>query len=104
VSDEIDWGRANCLGTDPEIFFNPSLEGYAKSICQDCDIQGKCLTWAIQRGEKFGVWGGMDEDTRNRVGTARSRVKCPGCQSHMVRQDAMTRQQVCGACGLSWKI
>lgn len=33
---------------------------WAISICQDCPVKAECLADAERRGERFGVWGGVD--------------------------------------------
>jgi WhiB family redox-sensing transcriptional regulator len=30
-------------------------------------VKGKCLDYAIEMGEKFGIWGGLSERERRRV-------------------------------------
>jgi WhiB family redox-sensing transcriptional regulator len=61
-------GSAACRGTDPEAFFEPanrSKEDPAvkavKRICEACPVRAECLTEALDRGEEFGIWGGMTE-------------------------------------------
>ncbi|MEV0016610.1 WhiB family transcriptional regulator [Streptomyces tendae] len=34
---------------------------YAKSLCRRCPVQMRCRTDALNRGEDFGIWGGLDE-------------------------------------------
>lgn len=38
----------------------------AKAICRRCpsDVRAACLEYAIANGERFGIWGGLDEDER----------------------------------------
>ncbi len=64
-----DWGA--CIGEDPELFFSFSHGAFnrqqtktAKSICARCPVQLKCLTWAIDSGAEYGIWGGKSEDER----------------------------------------
>ena len=61
--------EANCLGVDPELFF-PERGGStreAKEVCQGCVVKDDCLEFALQNGEKFGIWGGMSERERRRI-------------------------------------
>jgi WhiB family transcriptional regulator, redox-sensing transcriptional regulator len=37
---------------------------YAKSICGRCPVREQCLSEALDRGESFGVWGGLTTDER----------------------------------------
>ena len=61
--------RAACYGLDPEIFFPTSEEeaGLALSYCSACQVREICLEWAIQNGERYGVWGGTTEQERRRL-------------------------------------
>lgn len=55
----------------------------AKSICARCPVSERCLTDALNRGERFGVWGGLDPDerrslkrqTQNRVSRQKAKAK-----------------------------
>lgn len=60
--------RANCLGTDPEIFF-PKIgkrSDEAEAVCAECPVQQQCRAYADALDEKFGVWGGESEQDRKR--------------------------------------
>jgi WhiB family redox-sensing transcriptional regulator len=39
----------------------------ACEVCRGCPVQAECLLDALRRGERYGVWGGMQERTRRRV-------------------------------------
>jgi len=67
-----DWRNdALCRDEDPELFFPtgrtgpalPQIEA-AKRVCRRCPVAEDCLTWALQTGQDFGVWGGVDEEER----------------------------------------
>lgn len=49
----------------------------AKNICKRCDVQSECLGWALEHGERFGIWGGLSADERRRLARrlAASRAK-----------------------------
>lgn len=54
------WRHAACNGVDPDLFF-PEIGGnatYAQKICATCVARPACLQYAIDNGEKYGVWGG----------------------------------------------
>jgi hypothetical protein len=55
---------AACAGADPELFFpSPGDEGAeAQAICRECPIRSECYTLAAQRGERWGIWGGVNFD------------------------------------------
>jgi WhiB family redox-sensing transcriptional regulator len=66
--------RAQCRGTDPNLFFHPEGERgrqrqlrqqRAKRICADCPVRRECAEHALGFGEFFGTWGGLSEDERN---------------------------------------
>jgi WhiB family transcriptional regulator, redox-sensing transcriptional regulator len=62
-------GDAVCATTDPEAFF-PEKGGStreAKQICASCTVQAECLDWALDRDERFGIWGGLSERERRRI-------------------------------------
>lgn len=68
--DELSWqDQALCAQTDPELFF-PERGGStreAKRICRNCEARAKCLEYALEHDEQFGIWGGMSERDRRRL-------------------------------------
>ena len=65
--------RAACRGIDPDVF-HPSRgedERPAKTICAKCPVVAECLEYALDSGEKFGVWGGYSERQRRQMRAAR---------------------------------
>lgn len=61
--------NAACLGADPETFY-PEKGGTtreAKVICKGCPVAAACLDYALEMGERFGVWGGASERERHRL-------------------------------------
>ncbi len=73
--DSLEWqGQANCLGVDPDLFFpeRGASTREAKSICAACLVQADCLEYALDHGEKFGIWGGTSERERRRLRRARA--------------------------------
>ncbi|MCW2900007.1 MAG: whiB [Streptosporangiaceae bacterium] len=72
--------RAACLTRDPELFFPIGTTGpaaqqadSAKRICALCPARIECLEYAIETGQDFGVWGGLDEDERRDLRRQESR-------------------------------
>src|SRR5579864_1230263 len=71
------WGwqdAAACKGEDLLLFFGPDgerqpereiRERKAKSICASCPVRLDCLNYAVSRPEKYGTWGGLNEDERS---------------------------------------
>jgi len=67
-----DWGAdAACLTADPELFFADGEDAksrqdraLAREICGRCPSQPECLTDALERDERAGMWGGLTYDER----------------------------------------
>lgn len=68
---------ANCIGVDPDIFFpeRGASTKEAKSICAACKAKTDCLNYALDNGEKFGIWGGTSERERRRLRRSRAAQK-----------------------------
>jgi WhiB family transcriptional regulator, redox-sensing transcriptional regulator len=70
------WGwqdAAACRGEDLVLFFGPDgerqpereiRERKAKAICSRCPVRNECLDYAVARPEKYGTWGGLNEEER----------------------------------------
>ena len=77
--EDLSWQRdAACRDADPELFF-PEVESgmheritQAKRICFDCPVLVECGTYARERNEPFGIWGGQAEHHRPGRGRARA--------------------------------
>ncbi|MGH8909117.1 MAG: WhiB family transcriptional regulator [Egibacteraceae bacterium] len=77
----MDWRhKAACLDEDPETFFpigsiGPALDQIerAKQVCAVCSVKAICLEWALRTRQPHGVWGGLDEDERRDLRSARVR-------------------------------
>lgn len=81
----MDWRHnAVCRGEDPDMFFpigdtGPALLQVreAKAVCARCPVIERCLQWALESGQDFGVWGGLSEAERRSMKrrAARNRVR-----------------------------
>jgi WhiB family redox-sensing transcriptional regulator len=93
---------ANCAGENLVLFFGPDGERHiervarelkAKAICSGCPVRHACLNYALDRPEKYGTWGGLNEDERASERRRRMRrthaagvraepdsKRCTGCQ------------------------
>lgn len=70
VEGELAWQvDALCAQTDPEAFF-PEKGGStrdAKKVCTACPVRQECLAYALEKDERFGIWGGLSERERRRL-------------------------------------
>jgi Transcription factor WhiB len=58
---------AACQAADREIFYNESVFLVrAKSLCFRCPVLEPCLEAALERDERWGVWGGLTARERRR--------------------------------------
>jgi len=76
------WADAgSCTNADPDLFFpQPGTDtSYARSICRGCPVRIQCLDYALQSGQKHGIWGGMTESQRRRL-RRRSHPSNPAAQ------------------------
>jgi WhiB family redox-sensing transcriptional regulator len=39
-------------------------EHRAKQVCATCPVRQRCLDHAIATDERYGIWGGLDQDER----------------------------------------
>ena len=52
--------QGSCNGIPTNVFYDETIEGvrFAKSICETCPVQKKCLDYAVSHAVEEGVWGG----------------------------------------------
>ena len=66
----LEWReRALCAQVDTELFF-PEKGGStkeAKAVCSRCDVRPECAAYALDRNERYGIWGGLSEVDRRRL-------------------------------------
>lgn len=58
-----------CAQTDPELFF-PDRGGSsreAKKICYGYEVRLECLQHALDKRERYGIWGGLSERERAKL-------------------------------------
>ncbi len=58
-----DWSkRAACAKENPEMFYpgkGAATADDAKNVCRRCPVSFSCLLWAVDTGEREGIWGGF---------------------------------------------
>lgn len=69
--------RANCHQVDPDLFFpeRGASIAEARAVCRACDVREECLEYALEHGEKFGIWGGKSERERRTLRARRNRER-----------------------------
>lgn len=78
-----DWRhRAACHDLDPELFFPVGVRldamrqtKLAQAVCHSCPVQRECLTWAMDSGQEYGVWGSLSENQRRALKRRNSRTR-----------------------------
>lgn len=86
----MDWrDQAACRTVHPELFFPVGTTGPArrqladaKSVCRRCPVTVACLAWAMDTGQRYGVWGGLSEDERDEL-LQRHRARVAG-RAHLI--------------------
>lgn len=84
--------QAECAkdGPDDSLWYPDRWGHSAKVICRRCPVKEACLEYALKRGERYGIWGGLntkerDELRRERRGGSRGKGNhkptcgCPLC-------------------------
>mgnify|MGYP000423572885 FL=1 len=79
----MDWRtRGACLEEDPELFFPIGNTGpaiaqaeRAKMVCERCEVESICLSWALDNSQDAGVWGGKSEDERRSMRRRKARAR-----------------------------
>lgn len=100
------------MGVDTELYYPPRIKGTydemadkAKARCngsremrlKPCPVREKCLEYAIQVDELFGIWGGMSHRERNALVRKRHKaakkdgIDChPTCNVCAAEREAVT--------------
>jgi hypothetical protein len=93
---------------------NPDDIAMAKAVCAECPVRRQCLSEALNNEDRFGVWGGADEDaiqlalSIDKYGKPSSKERlmvCPLCSSRDVATlvtQRTKRHLQCQNCNLDW--
>jgi WhiB family transcriptional regulator, redox-sensing transcriptional regulator len=97
-----EWLQAGaCRGLDPATFFpeRGEDERRGKAICQTCSVRTECLTYALDAGEKFGIWGGTSERQRRTMRARRRSARLDTKEPNMPTdpKNQKPRTTTCGA-------
>jgi WhiB family redox-sensing transcriptional regulator len=69
---------ASCASVDPLLFDqgdrgNANRYTDARKVCRRCPVAAQCLTHAIDRDERYGMWGGLTPEERDEIHVNKSR-------------------------------
>lgn len=69
--------KAACRGSNTNMFYpNPGEPSTpARQICDTCPVAVECLEYAINNGERYGIWGGTPVRKRRDPARALSALK-----------------------------
>lgn len=61
--------RSLCTQTDPDAYYPEKGESAqpAKRICNRCEVKPECLQWALEKDQRFGIWGGLTSRERRQL-------------------------------------
>jgi WhiB family redox-sensing transcriptional regulator len=73
------WVFDAACGDHPELFYPPDSDlredpdlkrkrvTKAKAICETCPVKQKCRQHAFDKGENYGIWGGIDMEVMRKA-------------------------------------
>ncbi len=60
--------RAACRGHGPHDFYvTSSRTEPVRELCARCPVRNDCLADALERGDRHGIWGGLDANERRAI-------------------------------------
>ncbi len=77
INERFSWqDHANCREADQDLSFSRrgSLTRKARAMCAACIVKKECLEFALTKGERFGIWGGLSERQRRKIHGQRARA------------------------------
>lgn len=78
---ELDWKQdAVCAQVSGDFWFPDKGQngGDAKKLCETCPVAEICLKYALEHGERFGIWGGKTERQRRKIEQRMGLTLIPG--------------------------
>ena len=66
--------HAACRDLNPDEFFTESVGRTLemKAVCSTCPVRDECLSYALERDIRYGVWGGLEPHERDPARTRRA--------------------------------
>jgi WhiB family redox-sensing transcriptional regulator len=74
-----DWYESAVCASVGDDYWYPEKGGtprHAKKVCAECPVASLCLEWALDNGERWGIWGGKSDKERRALGARR---RCRNC-------------------------
>ena len=107
---DLDSTGASCVGSPDDFFPERGTAQIsardAKKICNGeadglvCPIRGECLEYALERKERFGIWGGKSE--RERAKIAKNR-RVAAKEQELAREIAASTERRSAAAKRAWE-
>lgn len=76
---------AACRSAEPDLFFPVSSSGKsleqvneAKAVCARCLVRRQCLAFALLTRQVHGIWGGLTEQERDAIPSAKADTASAG--------------------------
>lgn len=88
---------AACKTADPDLFFPERGQdiGPALAYCARCTVRDDCLRFAIDNGERLGIWGGLSgRQLREAMAGVQVTNVCEECQTSFTGRRGL---KVCGS-------
>lgn len=103
-NEDMGWqSQGNCLGMNPDLFFpgkGSRLEiDQAKAVCNGrppvdeddagidpCPVKQQCLDYAMRTHQFWGVWGGLSQRQRERLGYPGAGTRLTGADIREIRR------------------
>ncbi|MEY9845767.1 hypothetical protein ABH940_002845 [Streptacidiphilus sp. BW17] len=97
VPEDTRLAGAVCREVAPDVFFpepdDTEGEAEAKRLCAVCPIRPLCLAGAIERDERYGIFGGLNTAERDALSSR------PGCGTRSgYRRHIISREPACAEC------
>jgi WhiB family redox-sensing transcriptional regulator len=72
INKNPEWMKsARCREVDTEIFYPDKSDAatgtHARKVCISCEVKVECLEYALSNNELFGIWGGLNPKSRQRI-------------------------------------
>jgi len=91
---------AACRDVDGELFYPVSVRAElaqpAKSVCRRCPVKAECLQYALDTGEREGIWGGLTPGERSAYANGHAHQPCRRCGKTFVPR--LRGQKRCPTC------